>query len=125
MTAVGWLALGIGVLLARPPRALARHRGQPAKAQQRLNLPVFAGVGAALAVFLLGGNSGPILAPVAAVAAALAVRALDRRATSTTPDERSLAFALDLVSTVLAGGAPPETALSSVAEAARRADRNH
>jgi pilus assembly protein TadC len=119
MTPVGWIALGVGVLLAGRPRPLARHRGGPAKAKRPANLAVFAGGAAALAVLLLGGSHSVILAPMAAIAAALMVRTLDRRATSATPDERSLAFALDLVSSVLAGGAPPETALSSVAEAAQ------
>jgi pilus assembly protein TadC len=119
MTPVGWIALGVGVLLAGRPRPLARHRGEPAKAKRSVNLPVFAGGAAALAILLLGGTQTLVLAPVVAIAAALLVRTIDRRGTSPTPDDRSLAFALDLVSSVLAGGAPPETALSSVADAAR------
>jgi pilus assembly protein TadC len=69
-------------------------------------------------VAVLGGTIGLVVSPVLGTVTAMAVRRQLLSAADPQPDERSVAFALDLVAGVLGGGAPPEVALSTVAAAA-------
>jgi pilus assembly protein TadC len=65
----------------------------------------------------LAGRPGVLIAPVAAVPAALAVRRLVRRADRRPPQARAVAFVLDLLAASLAAGAPVDSAIAGVTEA--------
>jgi hypothetical protein len=128
MSALGWVALAVTLVLVRPRtgRTPARHRdAQPVGTRPMIGggttkaLPVVAAIATAMSAVLLAGRPGAMVALPLAVGAGWLVAELPSRAKAATqlPEARSVAFVVDLLAGVLAAGSPPELAIERVAAA--------
>lgn len=117
IAATGWILASCALLLAgTPARAGARHAAASA-ARGRPPLPLVAGLLGALALAVVAGPVGVVLALPAGLSSVWLVRRLTLRQYKAVPDRRAVAFVVDLLATALAAGAPPEVAITAVASA--------
>lgn len=117
-----WLAIGMA-LLPMPSRAVrgaARHRRGRCGAGRSFAWAVVAGV-AVMVLMLLSGGIAAILAPVVGLGAAGAFGRVHSRRGPSRPEPAVIAFALDLVSSMLVAGSTPDQALIEPAAAAELA----
>lgn len=121
---VGWLALAAGLILLGGRRPRPAHRSPSSSPAVLAGLrapgraPVVGGALVTVATAALGGTVGLVAALPSGALVALLLR---RAATAKAPaDPRSIAFVLDLIACSLSAGAPPERAISGVADAVER-----
>jgi pilus assembly protein TadC len=118
MTGPSLLALGLALTLLRPRGVPARHRDLVSRGSgPRVGLAELGGLSFGVLGLMLDGRVGLVVAPMLAVACAMGLRRVLASRRAPPADSRNVAFVLDLVSGVLASGAPPEVALSTVAAA--------
>jgi len=115
MTGVSWFALGLALTLLAPRGTPARHRnGARRHKGPRVGMAELAGLSFGALSAAVGGRPGLVVAPMLAAACTIGMRRMLASRRAPPRDPRSVAFVLDLVSGVLASGAPPEVALSTV-----------
>jgi pilus assembly protein TadC len=117
MNVAGWLAVWLALTLFGSRRSTPRHRIQTSR---RGGMAELAGLSVGALSVVIGGRAGLVAAPLLAIGCTLATRRVAATRRAPASDPRSVAFALDLVSAMLASGAPPEVAMSTVAAAADR-----